>query len=70
MKSVLLNDIKYYIIKEINENNNIYYILANCNNNSDICIRKKLVKNNEEYLVGLDSEIEFETVLQMYHQNY
>lgn len=68
LKTVILDNNEYYIIKEIKMNNNYYYILSNCDNNLDICVRKKIVKNNIEYLVGLTSEQEFDNVFEMYNK--
>lgn len=67
LHTVLLDNNEYYVIKEIEMNNNYYYILSNCDNNLDICIRKKIVKNNQEYLVGLNSEKEFNDVFTLYN---
>lgn len=68
LNTVLINDNEYYIIKKIKLNNNIYFLLINCNNEKDFCIRKKFTEKNEEYLIGLDNQAEFNNVMMEFHK--
>ncbi|MCM1371228.1 MAG: hypothetical protein NC181_05020 [Clostridium sp.] len=63
---VLENGIEYLIANEINHGNNCYVYLMNENNSKDFCIRKKILENNHEFLIGLDDENEFEKALNLF----
>lgn len=61
---VTLEDgIEYGVIDEITLGDKTYIYLANINDENDICIRKIILKENEEYIVGLENEKEFEIAL-------
>lgn len=64
METVVLEDnITYAIVKELEINDILYSLLANVNDPTDICFRKNINENNEEYLVGLDDENELKLVM-------
>lgn len=65
LKTVLLDEKEYYVIEEIKLDEE-YYILANTIDNLDICIRKKIKENDQEYLVGLSDEKEYNLVMEAY----
>ena len=67
--TVVLDEQEYFVVETIELKNNLYYFLVNEKDNKDICIRKKIVENNVEYLSGLDDEQEFNFVLQTYLNN-
>ena len=69
IETINLNNKEYVLIEKININNVEYYILANEFDNKDLCVRKKIIENNEEYLVGLESEEEFNLVMSSYLEN-
>ena len=61
---VTLEDgIEYGVIDEITLEDNKYVFLANINNESDVCFRKIIIRENQEYIVGLENEKEFELAL-------
>lgn len=66
----LENNLDYYEIDNINYNNNNYVFLSEVNNPENFCIRKIKEKNNEEYIIGLDSEEEFDTILKLFTEKY
>ncbi len=67
---VLENGIEYFLLDEINIDNNTYYYLVNTNDNKDICIRKKEIENGEEYVATLDSDEEVAKALAYFaHKN-
>lgn len=66
METVILNEKEYYVIEKIIIEEKEYYILINTTDNEDICIRKKIIEKEEEYLVGLESEKEFNLVMEEY----
>ena len=72
VNTITLEDgIKYVIIDTLKIDNNKYIFLSNINDENDMCIRKVVVKeDNQEYLVLLDSEEEFNEVMQRYNQKY
>lgn len=60
VKVIDLENGTYGIIDEINIDNIKYIYLSNENNPLDFCIRKIELDNNEEYLVKLDNNQEFD----------
>ena len=64
----LEDGIGYVIVDEIIINNTKYVYLADEENPLNFCIRKVIIENNEEYLINLDNELEFEKALQKYNE--
>lgn len=60
---VLEDNIRYAILKEIEKDGNTYVYLVNVEDAEDFCIRKVVIENGNKFLVGLDSDEEFELVL-------
>jgi len=60
---VLEDNIRYAILKEIEKDGNTYVYLTNVEDAEDFCIRKVVIENDNKFLVGLDSDEEFELVL-------
>lgn len=68
--TIILDDgIEYAIIKEMTINNIKYTLFANLNDESDLCFRKTIKENNEEYYIGLDSDKELELVLASFNKD-
>lgn len=68
VKTVKLeNGIEYIIVDEIIDKDK-YLILVNEMNDLDVCIRKVIVENNEEYIIGLDSDEELNKILNLYYK--
>lgn len=63
---VLENGIEYTEVDRLDYNNNTYVFLANLDKDDDYCVRKLVVENNEEYIVGLDSKEEFDSVFDLF----
>lgn len=64
MKSIVLDDGIEYLIYDTEKIDNIEYTLfVNVNDATDICFRKTITENDEEFYIGLDDEKEFEKVL-------
>lgn len=68
IETVILEEKEYYIIETLLLNNKEYYILVNVDNSEDICIRKKIIELDEEYLMGLENELEFNLVMEEYRK--
>jgi hypothetical protein len=66
----LENKKTYAIIDKINYNNCEYYYLSNIEDNKDFCIRKKEIENDEEFLIGLENDKEFDDVLAIFMEKY
>lgn len=62
----LEDGIEYAIIDEIKADTIKYVYLSNINDDEDICIRKVIVENNEEILIGLDNDSELELALMLF----
>lgn len=63
-RSIVLDDgIEYIIFKDKIINDIKYTLFVNINDDSDICFRKTIIKDNEEYYIGLDNEEELNKVL-------
>lgn len=70
MKTIVLDDgIEYVIVKEQEINNIIYTLFANIDDSTDICLRKTVIKDGEEYYSPLDSENELSLVLATISKN-
>lgn len=68
---VTLEDgIEYTEVDKIEFNNNTYVFLSNLDNPENFCIRKLIKENEEEFIIGLDSDEEFDTILNLFTQKY
>lgn len=64
MKSIVLDDGIEYLIYDTEIIDNIEYTLfSNINEPTDICFRKTITENDEQFYIGLDDEKEFEKIL-------
>ena len=68
MKTVELNNTEYYVVDEIKEKN-LYYILINVNDKKDMQIRKVVELDGEISLVTLDSDEEFDRIINKYNSD-
>lgn len=62
----------YLVIDKIGYKNDVYIYLINENDSSDFCIRKRKLEDEQEFLVGLESDYEFDFALGLFasvHQN-
>ncbi len=66
VKIIDLENGTYAIIDEISIDNTKYVYLAKEDNPLDFCIRKTILENNEEYLVKLDNDQEFEKAAKIF----
>lgn len=64
VKVIDLENGTFVITDEILINGIKYVYLTNENDVMDFCIRKVKIENNEEYLVKLESDQEFDTAIQ------
>ena len=66
-ETIFLEDgIEYIITDTINN----YLYLNNINDLNDFCIKKEIIKNGEEYIVGLDNEEEYYKALELFEKKY
>lgn len=63
---ILENGIEYIITDTINN----YVYLNNINNIKDFCIRKQIIENEDEYIVGLENEDEYYKALELFEKKY
>ena len=66
---VLDNGIEYAIVKNEVINNILYPMFANVNDNTDLCFRKTITKNGEDYYIGLDDDNEYDLVVAYFAKN-
>lgn len=66
----LENGIEYTEIYRINCDGNTYVFLSNLDNPEDFCIRKLVVNNQKEQIIGLDNRNEFDRVLALFTESY
>lgn len=66
----LEDDIEYAIIEEIIHDDKKYVFLTNVNDYEDFCIRKVIIDGNEQFLVGLDDDVEFDLALMLFAKNH
>lgn len=66
LDTIVLDDgIEYAIVKELKINDTLYTLFANVNDSEDICYRKTIIQDGEEYYIGLDDN-EFDLVANMF----
>lgn len=71
INAITLEDgIQYAIIEEEIINNTKYVFLSNIDDSEDFCIRKVINENNEDFLVGLDDDSEFDLALMHFAKNH
>ena len=66
----LEDNIEYTEIDRIENNNNVYIVLSDIENPENFCIRKLINENNEDFIIGLDSKEEFDTILKIFTEKY
>ena len=66
VETVIIEDKEYIVLAKIKKNNFLYYCLIAGEKADNFMIRKLLNENGEEFLVGLDNEEEFNSVLKEY----
>lgn len=67
LDTIILDDgIEYAIVKELEINNILYTLFANVDDSEDICYRKTIIQDGEEYYTGLDDDNEFNLVANMF----
>lgn len=64
------DNIEYTEIDRVNFNKNTYSILSDLDNPSNFCIKKLILENNYEYVVGIDTREEFDNVLKVFTDKY
>ena len=62
---VTLNGTEYTEVKRLEHNGNTYVVLDNLDKVTDFCIKKLIQKDGNDYLTGLDSEAEFNEILDL-----
>ena len=66
-ETIILEDNLEYIVTDKIDN---YLYLNNINDYEDFCVRKEIIEDNEEYIVGLDNEEELEKALKLFEEKY
>ncbi len=66
----LEDGIDYIIVDEISFENNRFVYLSNINNKADFCIRKIVLKDEKEVLVGLSDDQEFDTAMLLFSKKH
>ena len=66
-ETIILEDNLEYIVTDKIDN---YLYLNNINDYEDFCVRKEIIEDNEEYIVGLDNEEELEKALKLFEKKY
>lgn len=64
----LENGIDYDVILTIEDGNKNYIVLSNVSDHNDVAIRRILEKDDKEYLEKLDSEEEFEKIINLFYE--
>lgn len=69
-KIVLEDGIEYIVVDKIEKNEINYIYLADVKTLKELCIRKQINENDENYLVGLDNEKEFQEALTLFTEKH
>lgn len=68
---VTLEDgIEYTEIDRVKKDGNTYVFLSNLDNPNNFCIRKVIKEDEEDYIVGLEDDTEFDEVLKLFGDKY
>jgi len=68
---VTLEDgIEYTEIDRLVDNENTYVFLSNIDKPDDFCIRKLIHKDNEDFIIGLNDNHEFDRVFTIFYNKY
>lgn len=57
---------KYILLDSIVDNENTYYYFSNIEDNHDFLILKDSLENNEEVLIGIADDMEYDRVLELF----
>jgi len=66
----LENNIEYTEVDRIHYNDNTYIYLSNLDNPDDFCIRKIIKENDEEFIIGINSNKEIDKALELFMKKY
>lgn len=69
-KMILEDGIEYAVIDEIEQGNITFVYLINVLDSIDFCIRKVDSEINDEVLVGLDNDDEFDLALNLFEEKH
>ena len=56
------NNKEYFLVDELMNENINYLLLMNIDDESDIIIAKKIIENNEEYIIEIKADAELSTL--------
>ena len=68
VETVFLEEKEYVVLEIIKIADIEYFVLVNYENTEDFCIRKKIIENGIEYLVGLNDENEFNLIMSKFKE--
>ncbi|MGN1337675.1 MAG: hypothetical protein ACI4WW_04290 [Candidatus Coprovivens sp.] len=63
---LVIDNKRYAILNEIEDKGNKYVLFANLDDVNDICVRKVVVDEEDDYIVGLDNQEEFDRVMLLF----
>ena len=66
----LEDGIEYAIIQKLEKDGNTYLYLTNVDDDKDFCIRKLIIQDGEEVIIGLDDDIEFDKALSYLNETF
>lgn len=56
----------YVVVDKIDLQDKSYVFLTNVKDMEDFCVRKEIEENKEVFLVGLDTELEYEEAMKLF----
>lgn len=66
----LEDNIEYTELGQIKYNSNTYVVLADLENPKNYCVRKLEEENGNQFIIGIDTEEEFNNVMTLFAQKY
>lgn len=63
VETIMFDEKEYMIIKRKKVDDDTYVLISNIEDPNDYTIRKEIIENGEEVVVGLSSEEEFDKVI-------
>lgn len=67
---ITIDNTDYTEVDRIEYNNKTYIFFSDLEKPENFCIRQLETENNDEYVIGLNSEEEFNTILELFKKKY
>lgn len=67
---LILDDKKYLVVDTIEANNAKYVYFVDDDDDTDFFVRKEVTENEEEFLIGLDDDQEYDKAMNLFIEKH